>query len=122
MIKTIATSIILLILYSLIVLHLLYLAIIFIRFEFVEEIYKESSNRFFAMYNTCVYFSVVTLTTVGYGDIGPTETLSRIFTLLLEFFGIALYGYAMQKVTFIVDRTQVEEIAKEEKVSRGITC
>jgi potassium channel subfamily K, other eukaryote len=37
-----------------------------------------------------LYFSVVTLTTVGFGDLGPTTPFSKIFTTVWLFFGVAL--------------------------------
>jgi len=39
------------------------------------------------------YFTAVTLTTVGYGDIHPTHDLSKIFTVFLAFSGIGLVFY-----------------------------
>ena len=37
-----------------------------------------------------VYWATVSLTTVGYGDIYPTSSIGRIFTMLSSFFGIAI--------------------------------
>ena len=37
-----------------------------------------------------LYFSVVTLTTIGYGDYAPTSTLSKLFTMAYALTGIAL--------------------------------
>ena len=37
-----------------------------------------------------VYFTVITLTTVGYGDLHPTTAGSRIFTVVLILIGIGL--------------------------------
>ena len=37
-----------------------------------------------------LYFSVVTLTTVGYGDFTPTSDFSRIFTIVYIFIGLGL--------------------------------
>jgi len=37
-----------------------------------------------------LYFSVVTLTTVGYGDLAPSTALSKIFTVVYLFVGIGL--------------------------------
>ena len=34
-----------------------------------------------------VYFSVITLTTVGYGDLLPTTNASKIFTMFYVFIG-----------------------------------
>ena len=37
-----------------------------------------------------LYFSVITLTTVGYGDLAPTSTGTRVFTIFYVLFGIGL--------------------------------
>ena len=37
-----------------------------------------------------LYFSVVTLTTVGYGDFTPTSDYSRIFTIIYIFIGLGV--------------------------------
>ena len=36
------------------------------------------------------YFSVITLTTIGYGDIGPTTPLTRIFTTFYAIGGLGI--------------------------------
>jgi len=38
------------------------------------------------------YFSSVTLTTVGFGDLSPTTTVSKLFTVFYIFTGISLIG------------------------------
>ena len=41
-----------------------------------------------------LYFSVVTLTTVGYGDLYPTTDVSKIFTMIYLIIGIGiLFGF-----------------------------
>ena len=37
-----------------------------------------------------LYFSVVTLTTVGHGDLTPTSDYSRIFTIIYIFIGVGV--------------------------------
>jgi voltage-gated potassium channel len=37
-----------------------------------------------------LYFSVITLTTVGYGDLHPTTAASKIFTILYIFIGLGI--------------------------------
>ena len=39
-----------------------------------------------------IYFSVVTLGTVGYGDITPTTDVGKIFTVFYIIFGLAVIG------------------------------
>lgn len=42
-----------------------------------------------------LYFSTVTLTTVGYGDLHPTKPSSKIFTIFFVLVGVALMLYAL---------------------------
>jgi voltage-gated potassium channel len=37
-----------------------------------------------------LYFSVITLTTVGYGDLAPTTAAGKVFTMLYIFVGLGL--------------------------------
>jgi len=46
-------------------------------------------------YTDSLYFSVVTLTTVGYGDLHPTTTASKMFTVLYIFIGVGLGFYIL---------------------------
>ena len=57
-----------------------------------------------------LYFSVVTLTTVGYGDMGPSTDASKIFTSLWSFFGVALIAALISIVSeWIVDAAALRE-------------
>jgi len=38
-----------------------------------------------------LYFSVITLSTVGYGDFSPTTTVSKLFTMVYIFLGISIF-------------------------------
>lgn len=49
-------------------------------------------------YVDAFYFSTVTLTTVGYGDLAPTTDASKIFTALYAFFGIGIMLYLLGTV------------------------
>ncbi len=48
---------------------------------------RESWNRFDAL-----YWSFITATTVGYGDIRPTYKLSRILSVMIAFVGLIFTG------------------------------
>ncbi|MDI6806379.1 MAG: potassium channel family protein [Candidatus Aenigmarchaeota archaeon] len=47
-----------------------------------------------------VYFSAMTVTTVGYGDLVPTTKIGKIFTVFYSFVGIAVALY----VLFVIGR------------------
>lgn len=48
---------------------------------------KESWSRFDSL-----YWSFVTATTVGYGDIRPLERISKFFSILIAFLGLIFTG------------------------------
>jgi voltage-gated potassium channel len=48
-----------------------------------------------------LYFSVITLTTVGYGDLSPTQPISKILTILYILAGL---GILVSFVNLIAER------------------
>lgn len=53
-----------------------------------------------------VYFAVTTVTGVGYGDMVPVTTLGRIMTMMLQVFGVVLFGSIMAFVSVELLRYQ----------------
>jgi voltage-gated potassium channel len=53
-----------------------------------------------------LYFCVVTLATVGYGDLHPTTTWAKLFTIPYIILGVALLGVFIQ----IAGRTALETL------------
>jgi Ion channel len=58
-----------------------------------------------------LYFSTVCFTTVGYGDLSPTNRLSQLFTGLFGVSGIVLLGSAVATLGSNLVQTQVEAVA-----------
>ncbi|AKB77923.1 Potassium channel protein [Methanosarcina horonobensis HB-1 = JCM 15518] len=60
-----------------------------------------------------LYFSVITLTTVGYGDFTPQTVYGKIFTMIYIFFGLGiLIGFITPIGEFLVDR-RLERLEKQ---------
>jgi voltage-gated potassium channel len=55
-------------------------------------IFEVDKNQFVDTFFDAVWWSVVTLTSLGYGDIYPVTTEGRIVGIFLMFFGIILIG------------------------------
>ena len=55
-----------------------------------------------------LYFSVVTLTTVGYGDLTPTSEYSRIFTIVYIFIGVGVLVLFLSSLAHQYIRHKVE--------------
>ena len=50
-------------------------------------------------FGDALWWSIVTCTTVGYGDYSPTSSIGRIFAVLLMLFGITLIGMLTGSIT-----------------------
>jgi hypothetical protein len=59
-----------------------------------------------------LYFTVITLTTIGYGDLHPTNDLSKIFTIFFVFAGVS---FILGFLNFIVSRTVKEQTERRIK-------
>ncbi|DBA04556.1 TPA: hypothetical protein N0F65_011104 [Lagenidium giganteum] len=56
----------------------------------------------------CVYFSIVIVTTVGYGDVAPVTVAGKAFTIFFAFYGIATIGMALGRLaTWFLERQKV---------------
>ena len=54
-----------------------------------------------AYYVESLYWTITTLTTVGYGDITPTTISARLYTIVLMIGGVGFYGLIIANITQI---------------------
>lgn len=64
-------------------------------------------------YLDAAYFCVSTLATVGFGDITPTTTIGKVFTIFFIIFGIgAFLAFVNALVTDIAKRREGRQLAR----------
>jgi voltage-gated potassium channel len=82
------------------------LSIIFIYAGAIYQAEHETNGKAFATFLDAVYFAVVTMTTVGFGDITPVTEAGRGLTIAMILTGVALIP--RQVGSFIQQFTQVQ--------------
>ena len=67
-----------------------------------------------------LYFCVVSLATVGYGDFTPTEPIGRLFTIFYLINGLAIFVSFIQVLTQYRRRfVEAEREASSEEINNG---
>jgi len=66
------------------------------------------------------YMTVITITTVGFGEVQPLDDFSKIFTIFLILTSVVIVGYALSVITeYILSRNNIEEL-KQKKMKKKI--
>lgn len=66
------------------------------------------------------YMTVITITTVGFGEVKPLDDDSKIFTIFLILTSVVIVGYAIKVITeYILSKNDVEEI-KQKRMQKTI--
>ncbi len=59
-----------------------------------------------------LYFCVITLTTIGYGDIVPKTDLGKLFTTVYVIIGIGIFAAV---INYLIKRAAVQRISKRQE-------
>jgi len=65
-----------------------------------------------------LYFSVMTMSTIGYGDFVPTTTLSKTFTIIFAILSIGIFVALMSKIVGIVLQLKKLRMAKRTNLAK----
>lgn len=66
------------------------------------------------------YMTVITMTTVGFGEVVPLDDQSKIFTIFLILASVVIVGYALSVITeYILSKNDFEEL-KHKKMQKKI--
>ena len=60
-----------------------------------------------------IYFVVVTVTTLGYGDLVPSSSVGKVFTIFFSFFGIAMAFYMFSLISHKIFRKHLTQKIKD---------
>lgn len=63
------------------------------------------------------YWALTTLTTVGYGDITPTDNHGRIFTCMIMIIGVGMYGVIIGSITRMIANLDKHKDQSREKIN-----
>ena len=56
------------------------------------------NEDWFSEYIAAVYFSVITMITVGYGDIHATNKVERIFVIIMTLISCCVFAFSMNEI------------------------
>jgi len=68
------------------------------------------------IYNTVIYWSFTTLSTVGYGDITPCNNMEMTYTVASMVCGSAMFAYIVGNISSVVTSRKGQELRMQEKM------
>ncbi|MFZ2969804.1 MAG: potassium channel family protein [Minisyncoccia bacterium] len=89
---------------------------VFIFLLFVGMIFYSYSEKW--GYIDSLYFSVITLATVGYGNLHPTNPMSKIFTIFYVLIGVGLALYVATSLSRSIVEGKEKQIKKIDELMK----
>lgn len=69
-----------------------------------------------------LYMTVITISTVGFGEVGTTSDLSELFSIIMIFLGVGVVGYAFTTVEAILVEGRLVDLWKGSKMDKKISA
>ena len=69
-----------------------------------------------------LYMTVITISTVGFGEVGTTSSQSEIFSVFMIFLGVGIVGYTFTTVVAMFVEGKVKDLWKGNKMDRKISA
>ena len=76
----------------------------------------EAALPLHATYYACLYWAFVTVTTVGYGDIVPTNNDERLYGMFCAFIGSAIFAFTVGEISAMASRTHSSAMEYEKEM------
>ena len=69
-----------------------------------------------------LYMTVITISTVGFGEVGTTSAFSELFSVLMIFLGVGVVGYAFTTVVAMLVEGRLVDLWKGSKMDKKISA
>lgn len=69
-------------------------------------------------YIRSVYWTVTTLTTIGYGDITPVTNAQTMFVIIIEIMGAGMYGFIIGNIANLIANIDIAKAQYKEKLEK----
>lgn len=69
-------------------------------------------------YISAFYWTITTLTTIGYGDISPTNAEQMTFVIIIELLGAGMYGLVIGNIANLIANIDVAKTQYREKLDK----
>lgn len=88
-----------------------------VMFNFEPRINPNTGNETFRTFFDAIYWSTVTLTTVGYGDLCPATDLGRLISMFSSLFGVAVIALPSGIITasYLEELRAIKERGKQKR-------
>lgn len=70
------------------------------------------------LYLTCVYWSMYTIFTIGFGDIKPASNIEKIFAIIWIIYGALFYSYTFGNLKTIISNYDKRDLIINEKIKK----
>jgi hypothetical protein len=64
----------------------------------------------------CLYWAVATVSTIGYGDVGPVNHVERQYTIFVALSGVMAFAFAMGNINSLIEATDGKSRRLEDKM------
>jgi hyperpolarization activated cyclic nucleotide-gated potassium channel 2 len=70
------------------------------------------------LYISCLYWALVTMASVGYGDFSPKSSTERIFGIITMIFSSITFGFILGNISTVVEKHSEKENARREILTK----